>query len=133
MTPCIVWSGHIDPDGYGRLNRRLAHRVAYETAIGEIPAGLTIDHLCRNRACVNPEHLEPVTHRENVLRGTNFAAINAAKTHCSNGHPFNEQNTYFYKRPRQRDPLAGGRCCRVCNRTHVANRKARLARAQVPA
>ncbi len=68
---------------------------------------MTLDHLCRNKACVNPEHLEPVTQKENVLRGVGPTAINAKKTHCIRGHEFNEQNTIFH-------PRTNYRTCRVC-------------------
>lgn len=66
----------------------MAHRVAYELLIGPIPAGMTLDHLCRNRLCVNPVHLEAVTNRVNILRGTSPAAIHARKVACPNGHPY---------------------------------------------
>jgi hypothetical protein len=68
---------------------RLAHRVIYEYLVGPIPDGLSIDHLCRVRHCVNPAHLEPVTHRENVLRGQAPTAVNGRKTRCKRGHEFN--------------------------------------------
>lgn len=92
----LVWD-------HGR--QRLAHRVMYEGLVGPIPAGLTLDHLCRNRACCNPEHLEPTTLRENTLRGEAVSAINARKTHCIRGHAFDSANTYEYK---------GARHCRAC-------------------
>ncbi|MGA4726268.1 HNH endonuclease signature motif containing protein [Micromonospora taraxaci] len=99
---------------YGQIwwNRRqwLAHRASYEIHVGPIPAGKQIDHKCRNRSCVNPDHLEPVTARENLLRaGMPAAARQTAKTHCPSGHPYDEANTY---RPRGRRH----RMCRTCNR-----------------
>src|ERR1035437_4260666 len=102
---CWLWTGNLNGDGYGRLEdggrRLMAHRVAYELLVGPIPKGMEIDHVrergCFNTNCVNPDHLEPVTHRENLLRGRSFSAINAAKTHCLNGHEFDEANTYWYE------------------------------------
>src|SRR5688572_13326968 len=99
---CWQWTGSFMPNGYGRLivkrHTVLAHRFAYELLVGPIPAGLQIDHLCRNRACVNPAHLEPVTIKQNLLRSpiTN-AARNAAKTRCLHGHEFTAANTYAYR------------------------------------
>lgn len=74
----------------------MAHRVAFELWVGEIPPGLVLDHTCRVRHCVAPEHLEAVTQVENVLRSRGLPAIHAAKTHCHRGHAFDEQNTYRY-------------------------------------
>lgn len=108
---CWLWRGHTSVGGYGDFavwkNRHYgAHRLAYELLVGPIPDGLHIDHLCRVRNCVNPAHLEPVTCKENLLRGQTFQAANARKTHCIHGHPFDDSNTYW--RP------AGGRGCRTC-------------------
>lgn len=89
--PCWVYMGYTNLDGYGRIRiggrkKQLAHRVSYEQHFGVIPDGLDLDHLCRNRACVNPSHLEPVSRRTNILRGVGAGAKNAKKTHCPIGH-----------------------------------------------
>lgn len=84
-----------------------AHRVAYELLVGPVPDGLQLDHLCRNKICVNPSHLEPVTSKVNVLRGTGLTAINARKTHCSRGHFYDSGNTYVHQDKRY---------CRECGR-----------------
>ncbi len=93
---CWLFTGPVG-DGYGRIwvngQRKYAHVAAYEQIHGHVPEGLVIDHLCRNRSCVNPAHLEPVTNRENVLRGNGITAVNARKTHCVHGHPFDDVNT----------------------------------------
>lgn len=109
---CWEWPGQRNSLGYGIFSKALAHRVVYERLTGEqIPDGYDLDHLCRNPPCVNPRHLEPVTHRENLLRGTGFAATNAQKTHCAGGHPFDEENTYVSPK--------GQRKCRACNRERM--------------
>jgi len=114
-TGCWEWLGNRSPNGYGRFwwngQKGLAHRFAYETFIGAIPEGKELDHKCRNEGCVNPEHLELVTHQENILRGVT-GEVNArrirGKTHCPRGHPYDEVNTYI-------DPR-GNRNCRICGR-----------------
>lgn len=106
---CWQWLGKLD-NGYGRFwlqgKLKLAHRIAWEQVNGPVPDKKHLDHLCRNRGCVNPDHLEPVTIGENVLRGEGYSAINARKTHCKNGHELSGDNLYNIKR--------GGRTCGIC-------------------
>jgi hypothetical protein len=120
-----VWMRPLTNQGYGGCsiaqNQRsagLAHRLSYETFIGPIPEGLTVDHLCRVRSCVNPAHLEAVTAKENTLRGRGITATNIAKTHCTKGHPFDDANTIVNRR--------GHRKCRLCN--NAFGRETRLRR-----
>ncbi len=105
--------GHYVPYGSITLNSKTqgAHRVVYEYFKGPIPKGLHLDHLCRNTLCVKPTHLEPVTPRENILRGIGIPARNSRKTHCKRGHPFDEKNTYRTSR---------GRHCIACQRRREA-------------
>jgi len=114
-STCWLWTGFIHPSGYGRVMLtgavRQAHRVAYEFVRGPIPEGLVLDHLCRVRNCVNPDHLEPVMQRINVLRGAGPGAKHALVTHCPKGHPYDTKNTYFAKR---------GRDCRTCHNERVS-------------
>ncbi len=91
---------------FGFRNNLMGHRVVYERLKGKIPEGMHLDHLCRVKNCVNPDHLEPVTIKENVLRGVGLSAQNAKKTHCIRGHPFNEDNTLYKMR--------NGRLIRSC-------------------
>lgn len=107
---CIVWTGSGNNKGYGqiRVNRKkmVAHRLMYELTFGAIPDGMQLDHLCRVRCCINPHHLEPVTCRENIMRGNGVAATHSRKTHCKNGHPLDGQNLVICK--------GRYRNCRVC-------------------
>lgn len=96
----------------GELRQVLAHRMAYELYKGVIPGGMELDHLCGNTLCVNPGHLEPVTHKENIRRGY---ALKPLVTHCKHGHEYDEKNTYWKKR-------AGGtmtRECRICRKAQL--------------
>jgi hypothetical protein len=107
---CWQWQGLKTENGYGSFSLRhknyAAHRISYTALIGVIPDGLTLDHLCRNRSCVNPFHLEPVTIGENVRRG-NAGIHNSLKTHCKHGHEFISENTG--------KASSGGRFCITCN------------------
>jgi hypothetical protein len=117
---CWLWIAAKDTHGYGRFwdGERLlmAHRVTHENRFGPIPTGLQSDHLCRVRACVNPDHIEPVTPKENTLRGNGPSAIAARKTHCIHGHEFSTNNTRVYR---------GKRHCRTCRRAYNARGKQR--------
>ena len=146
-TGCWDWTGYVMPNGYGKLTipgsrSNLAHRLMYEELVGPIPKGLDIDHLCRNRACVNPEHMEPVTRQINLSRSPIIRQMLAAKTaaaaereaqrrakllanpkhnryktHCPSGHPYDEENTRWYRNSRR---------CKACDRIlHNARYRAR--------
>jgi hypothetical protein len=110
--PCWLWTAGRNGDGYGYATFNKvnvgAHRMAYFLTRGPIPEGLHLDHLCRVRSCVNPDHLEPVTNGENIIRGVSPWAINRRKSACKRGHPFTPENTLANSK--------GGRTCRECER-----------------
>lgn len=124
---CWQWTGFVDKAGYGRIRgpggrkgeSLYAHRVSYELVNGPVPAVMELDHLCRNRGCVNPAHLEPVIHQVNVLRGVGPSARNAQVTHCPKGHEYTPENTGV---------KGGGRYCRICSRINAKNQKAKRRR-----
>lgn len=123
-SECWNWTGHVSSKGYARIRVRSglvgpklfmrAHRFAYELLVGAIPDGLTLDHLCRNRRCVNPAHLEAVPDRINVLRGDGPPARNARKIRCIRGHLFDDSNTIYRS--------CGRRRCRECMKYYAGRR-----------
>jgi hypothetical protein len=109
---CWLWTGSKNPNGYGKIltfrSIRSAHRLLYEALVGPVPEGMELDHLCRTPACVRPDHLEPVSHRENISRALR-------KTHCVRGHALTIANTYRY---------SYGRVCRLCQLDRTRQRYA---------
>ena len=131
---CWVWTGYLNHNGYGQAHGGYVngkqkmirtHRAMYELYVGQIPLNLTIDHLCRNRACGNPKHLRILTVSENSKDGGN-----ARKTHCPHGHEYTDENTYYWKQKNG----GPGRQCRTCkrerNRRDYAKAKAKKQAAQ---
>lgn len=118
---CWVWLGSLANDGYGRFRfegkQWYAHRLAYELWFGLVADGFELDHLCRNRACVLPTHLEPVTRRTNILRGEGAPAQNARRESCINGHLLDGDNLQI---------RGGRRQCRACHRQRQREYKRRL-------
>lgn len=121
---CWTWTRGTNDYGYGQLSVRaktkIAHRVSYEFLVQEIPTGLFVDHLCRNRACINPNHMELVTNRENVLRGVGPTARNAKVTHCKNGHALTPDNVMQSSR--------NYRPCKTCSEERKYQRRINVAK-----
>lgn len=127
---CWIWMRGVNYKGYGRVMWKgkaiYVHRLLFEIERGPIPISLVTDHLCRVRLCVNPYHIELVTHKENALRGIGPTAINASKTHCIHGHEFTSSNTRVYCR--NGHIARACKACRIINDKRRSLRNARLAR-----
>lgn len=113
---CWEWTGFVNVNGYGKAGRGWAHRVVWATLVGPIPEGLVLDHLCKNRRCVNPDHLEPVTQLENNRRGDGTVG----RTHCVGGHALTPENVYVIN-----SPDYTRRKCRTCQLANMARQRAK--------
>lgn len=130
ISECWDWIGALTAAGYGTIEinyrQTSAHKWVYALCSGFWPdKKLNLDHLCRNRHCVNPRHLELVTFRTNILRGIGIAAENTVKTHCINGHEFTPENTYNRQRPGRQPERACKSCINAATRRYI-NKKARI-------
>lgn len=110
---CWHFAGHINSNGYGIVFSQGKRFYAHRLMLGNPSVKLQVDHLCRNRRCINPNHLELVSRRVNIIRGISPAGLNARKTHCLNGHKFTKENTLLSK---------DGRRCRTCNNRRMRDR-----------
>lgn len=116
---CWLWTGPLSKKGYGATRGQRAHRAVYERLVRKLQPGEVIDHLCRVPNCVRPDHLEPVTARENTLRGYGPTALNARKTHCKHGHELSGWNLIIRK---------DGRECRTCLYAHIKAGRTEMSR-----
>lgn len=118
---CWIWTG-CKANGYGIVGIAyetwFAHRVAWVSKNGQLSSDLQLDHLCRDRACVNPDHLDPVPQAVNMIRGDGWGGVNSRKTHCPQGHEYTDRNTYVI-------PSTNGRMCRICKASGRASEQAR--------
>ncbi len=127
LGQCWIWTG-TTTHGYGKIHfgshtkgtrkNLFAHIVAYELTCGPVPEGFELDHRCRNHSCVNPDHLEPVSHSVNIIRGYH-SRYNTKKTHCPSGHPYDDHNTYITKNGKRMCRT----CCRLRQRERMKNQK----------
>lgn len=114
FSGCWIWMGCVSSDGYSQINQKpwSGHKSAYIAANGDVPEGLEIHHKCNVRCCVNPDHLEAVTHLENIRASSLMGSYNRNKTHCKRSHEFTIENTYIENAPTKR---GYARKCRTCN------------------
>jgi hypothetical protein len=119
---CWNWTMYVEPRGYGRIRYKgkttTPHKVSYLEFVGLIPEGLELDHLCKNKKCFNPDHLEPVTRKENNIRSNCSSAINSRKTHCKKGHEYSGDNLRTWKN-------TGGKLTRRCGECEKIRMKKR--------
>lgn len=121
---CWLYDGYLNPDGYGWARAdgksQRTHRAVFEAFFGPIPDGLVLDHLCRNRACYNPSHLDPVSQGENTRRGLQ-GALRERRTHCPQGHEYTPENTREHRNKNNTTVQE----CRTCNRVRMRRQRAK--------